>query len=43
MILEQNFKVLEDFKAKAEAKKSGKEYQQSVTIKLSPMNASNHY
>ena len=28
----ENFKALEDFKAKAEAKKSGKEYQQSVTI-----------
>ncbi|SEF86241.1 BREX system P-loop protein BrxC [Flavobacterium urumqiense] len=30
----ENFKVLEDFKAKAEAKKSGKEYQQSVIINV---------
>ncbi|UOK42521.1 MULTISPECIES: BREX system P-loop protein BrxC [Flavobacterium] len=29
-----NFKILEDFKAKAEAKKSGKEYQHSVTINV---------
>jgi hypothetical protein len=30
----ENFKILEDFKAKAEAKKSGKTYQQSVTINV---------
>ena len=30
----ENFKILEDFKAKAEAKKSGKEYQHSVTINV---------
>jgi hypothetical protein len=28
----ENFKILEDFKAKAEAKKTGTAYQQSVTI-----------
>lgn len=30
----ENFKILDDFKAKAEAKKSGKEYQQSVNISV---------
>jgi hypothetical protein len=30
----ENFKILEDFKAKAEAKKAGTEYQQSVTISV---------
>ncbi len=30
----ENFKILEDFKAKAEAKKSGTTYQQSVTINV---------
>jgi hypothetical protein len=30
----ENIKILEDFKAKAEAKKLGKEYQQSVTINV---------
>ncbi|MEL1241689.1 BREX system P-loop protein BrxC [Flavobacterium flavipallidum] len=30
----ENFKILEDFKAKAEAKKSGKDYTQSVTISV---------
>ena len=30
----ENFKILEDFKAKAEAKKTGATYQQSVTINV---------
>ena len=30
----ENFKILEDFKAKAEAKKTGTTYQQSVTINV---------